>query len=74
MVHTNEYSRVLTLKEAAVYLRVSKAHLANVINRKVPDVPRLRHARVGRRILIKAEWLDQWLEDGGQKVTTDGNV
>jgi hypothetical protein len=29
---------ILTLEEAAEYLRVSKAHLSNVINGKVPDV------------------------------------
>ncbi len=67
MSNTNEQSKVLTLKQAAARLQVSKAHVSNVINRKVPGVPPLRHARVGRRILIKCEWLDEWLEMAGQE-------
>ena len=66
MPNTNEHSQVLTLKEAAAYLRVSKAHLANVINGKVAALP-LRHALVGRRILIRREWVDKWLEMAGQE-------
>ena len=59
---TNERSQVLTFAQTAVYLRISKAHLSNVIAGKVPGVPPLRHVRAGRRILIKREWADQWLE------------
>ena len=62
MSNTNEHPQVLTLKEAAAYLRVSKAHLANVINGKVPGVLPVRSFRVGRRVLIKREWIDEWLE------------
>jgi hypothetical protein len=43
-------------------LRISKAHLSNVINGKVPDVPPLRSFRVGRRVLIRREWVDEWME------------
>jgi excisionase family DNA binding protein len=67
MSNTNEHSQVLTLKEAAAYLRVSKTHLANVINGKVAGVPRLRHAQVGRRKLIRREWVDNWLDMAGQE-------
>jgi len=67
MPNTNQHSQVLTLKEAAAYLRVSKAHLANVINGKVAGALPLRHALVGRRILIRREWVDQWLEMAGQE-------
>jgi hypothetical protein len=45
-----------------MYLQVSKAHLSNLMTGKVPGVPVLRHVRAGRRILIKQEWADQWLE------------
>ncbi len=62
MIVTNESTPVMTLTQAAAYLRVSKAHLSNVINGKVPGVPPVRSFRMGRRILIKREWLDQWLE------------
>jgi hypothetical protein len=63
---TIEGSPVLTLKQAAAYLRISKAHLSNVINGKVPGVPALRCARIGRRILIKREWADKWLDMAGK--------
>jgi excisionase family DNA binding protein len=67
MSNMNEHSQVLTLKEAAAYLRVSKTHLANVINGKVAGVPRLRHAQVGRRKLIRREWVDKWLDMAGRE-------
>jgi len=53
---------IMTLKQAADYLRISKAHLSNVINGKVPGLTPPRTFRVGRRILIRREWVDQWLE------------
>ncbi len=59
---TETRTPVMTLKQASAYLQVSKAHLSNVINGKVPGVPALRCFRVGRRILIKLEWLESWLE------------
>jgi excisionase family DNA binding protein len=62
-----EHPQVMTLKQAAAYLRISKAHLSNVINRKVSGVPPMRYAAVGRRILIKRVWADQWLEEVGER-------
>jgi excisionase family DNA binding protein len=65
----------MTLTQTAAFLRISKTQLSNVINRRVPGVPPLRHARVGRRILIKREWVDDWLETAGQKVIlTNGSI
>ena len=55
-------STILSLKEAAAYLQVSKAHLSNLINGKVPGVPSVRFCRMGRRILIRREWIDEWIE------------
>jgi hypothetical protein len=63
----NEHSEVLTLEQTAAYLQISKAHLSNVINGKVSGVPPLRHAQIGRRILIKHEWAEEWLETLGQQ-------
>ena len=62
MIDTKESTPVMTLTQAATYLRVSKAHLSNVINGKVPGVPPVRSFRMGRRILIKREWADEWME------------
>lgn len=66
MPDANEHQQVLTLSQTAAYLRISKAHLSNVINRRVAGVPPLRHVRAGRRVLIKREWADEWLEMAGQ--------
>jgi excisionase family DNA binding protein len=59
---------VMTLTQAAEYLQVSKAHLSNVINGKVPGVPPVRSVRAGRRVLIKREWIEEWLERADRKV------
>ena len=62
MIDTKGQTSVMTLKQAAAYLQISKAHMSNVINGKVPDVQPLRCFRVGRRILIKREWVEAWME------------
>jgi excisionase family DNA binding protein len=53
---------LMSLKETAAYLHVSKAHLSNVINGKVRGVTPVPSIRLGRRILIRREWVDEWLE------------
>ena len=54
---------VLTLSEAAAVVRCSKAHLCNILNRRVPGVPELPHLVLGRRKLIRRCSLDRWLAD-----------
>jgi hypothetical protein len=54
---------VLDLKQTAEYVGISKAHLSNVLNGKVNGVLPWRCARIGRRILIKREWADEWLDE-----------
>jgi hypothetical protein len=63
----SERSYVMTLQQTADYFRISKAHLSNIINGKLPDVPPLPHATVGRRILIRRIWADEWLEKMGAR-------
>ena len=53
--------RLLTLYEAACELRCSKAHVSNIILGKVPHLPRLPVVRIGRRVLIRDESLDEWM-------------
>lgn len=53
---------VVTLSEAAQELRCSKAHLSNVVNGKVPRLPRLPVVRIGRRVLIRREALE-WIRE-----------
>jgi len=57
----------MTLSQTAAYLQISKAHLSNVINGKVPGVPPLRCFRAGRRILIKLEWVHEWMGSAGRE-------
>ncbi len=53
---------ILTIKEVAEILRVSKAHVNNVLVGKVPGVPKLSHLILGRRKVVRREWLEQWME------------
>jgi excisionase family DNA binding protein len=55
-------SEILTIREVADVLRCSKAHVCNVLRGRVQGLPRLNHLALGRRKLIRREWLDQWLE------------
>ena len=55
--------RPMTLAQTAAYLQLSRAHLSNVIKGRVAGVAPLRHAAVGRRILVRPSWADQWLEE-----------
>jgi excisionase family DNA binding protein len=54
--------RVLNLAEAARYVRCSRSHLSNVLNGKLPDVPRLPFVRIGRRVVFRRESLEKWLQ------------
>lgn len=55
-------SNIFTVKEVAEILRCSKTHVANVFSGRVPGIPPLTHLNMGRRKLIRKEWLDHWLE------------
>jgi excisionase family DNA binding protein len=59
---------VMTLTQAAEYLQVSKAHLSNVINGKVPGIAPVRSFRLGRRVLIRREWIDAWIDSPRQEL------
>ncbi len=52
----------LTIREVAQRLRCSKAHVSNLINGKVEGVPTLTHIAMGRRKLVRREWLDTWMD------------
>ncbi|MGA7414634.1 MAG: helix-turn-helix domain-containing protein, partial [Bryobacteraceae bacterium] len=56
-------SNILTLKEVADILRCSRTHVQNALVGKIPGVPKLTHLRIGRRKVVRKEWLDQWLEE-----------
>jgi len=54
---------ILTIADAAKELRCSKAHLAKLLNGRVPGVPDLPHLRLGRRRLIRRSVLYQWMAE-----------
>ncbi len=53
---------VLTIPEVAKELRCSKTHVSHLVNGKIPNVPPLPHAKVGRRVLIRRSSLNRWIE------------
>jgi hypothetical protein len=59
---TSDERKVLTIEDVAAILRCSKAHVSNVLNGKVRGLPRLTHFSMGRRKLVRREWLDRWME------------
>ena len=62
MQEATSKSEILTIREVAEVLRCSKAHVCNVLLGRVPGLPRLNLLALGRRKLVRREWLDQWLE------------
>jgi len=66
-----EPARILTINQVAEILQCSKAHVSNALNGKVANVPALPHFSLGRRKLIRREWLEAWLEEykSGVKIT-----
>jgi excisionase family DNA binding protein len=56
-------AEVLTLLEAAKFLRMSRSHLLNILKRKVLGVPALPYIRAGRRLLFRRAALKQWLRE-----------
>jgi excisionase family DNA binding protein len=55
--------KILTLKEVADHLRCSKTHVQHAIQGRLPGVPRLAHVSMGRRKLVRSDWLQTWLEE-----------
>ena len=51
---------VLTVRDVALELRCSIAHVYNVINGEVKNVPRLPTIAIGRRKLIQRDILEEW--------------
>lgn len=54
--------QILTIEEVAEILRCSRTHVSHVLNGKVRGIPKLTHLAMGRRKLVRREWLEQWME------------
>jgi hypothetical protein len=57
-------ANILTIREVASILRCSKAHVANVMSGEVAGIERLTHLSVGRRKLVRRDWLEHWWRTG----------
>lgn len=58
----NPVSDVLTIAEVAAILRCSRNHVSNAMNGKVAGLTALPHFVMGRRKLVRREWLSEWLQ------------
>ena len=56
-------TNLLTTKEAAAELRISKTRILNLIHETNATKQHLTHVGIGRRILIRRETLDQFVRD-----------
>ena len=53
---------MLTIREVALVLRCSKTHIQNALEGKILGLPRLMHLPMGRRKVIRRDWLQQWMD------------
>ena len=60
-------NHILTINDVAAILRCSKTHVSHVLAGKIPGIPRLTHIAMGRRKLVRRDWLDQWMESNKQQ-------
>jgi excisionase family DNA binding protein len=60
-METSDQSEIITVAEAAIRLRCSKAHVCNAINGKVRGITPLPAIHMGRRKLIRLSSLAAWL-------------
>ena len=63
MQEATHKSEILTINEVADVLRCSKAQVCNVLRGRVQGLPRLTHFSLGRRKLVRREWLEAWMEE-----------
>jgi excisionase family DNA binding protein len=55
-----EAADILTIKEVALALRCSKAHVYNLVAGKIRGVPPLPVIALGRRRLVRRSTLEDW--------------
>lgn len=65
-VERRDDSPPLSLNEAAKFLGISTTQILRLMKGRF-DGPVLRHARAGKRILIKRAWIDAWLEESARQ-------
>jgi hypothetical protein len=59
--------RILTINDVATILRCSKTHVSHVLAGKIAGIHKLTHIAMGRRKLVRREWLEEWMETNKQQ-------
>jgi excisionase family DNA binding protein len=62
MQQVEKDATILTINDVAAILRCSRTHVSRGLAGKVSGLPRLAHIAMGRRKLVRREWLEQWME------------
>jgi hypothetical protein len=62
----NDRPEIMNAEEVACELRVSKAHVHNLLNGKVRGVRPLPSISLGRRRIIRRSMLEEWMRDNEQ--------
>ena len=57
----DDKKRILTIRDVAERLRCSKAHVSKLLLGEVEGVPAITHVAMGRRKVVREEWLEQWM-------------
>jgi Helix-turn-helix domain len=52
----------LTIKDVAKLLRCSQTQVQRALRGKVAGMPALTHLSVGRRKIVRRQWLNHWME------------
>ena len=63
---TDDDGPIMTVAEAAAYLRISKTQMHKLIRGKLGG-PIPRFATPGRRIIFRKAWLDQWMDESSRR-------
>ena len=59
---TEEPKEILTVTEVADVLRCSKNQVQLALDGKLPGLPRMTHLLLGRKKVVRREWLQEWVE------------
>ena len=57
-----DLKEILTVNEVAGVLRCSKNQVQLALEGKLPGLPRMTHLLLGRRKVVRREWLQEWME------------
>jgi predicted DNA-binding transcriptional regulator AlpA len=59
-LHEPDADEILDLKSAARLLGYSRSHLSKILAGKFPELPKLRHVRVGRTVRMRRGAVLEW--------------